>query len=172
MNEVRCYSSAALAMKGPEGFETSPAFCNARWTLSGQQRNEQIREFGRKLLLRLDGMQMPFYPQVGLIDLPTARYRWVTGVDPWEPMMNPYLDGVAINFAHVFETELHPLCWNLFAEIGFDVARLAQIPVMWGGFAEWKLPGLFCLYDGAVPDGWRVDSRTYGVRNRVKIEMI
>lgn len=170
MIDVRCYSSAASAIKGPVGFETLPAFRNSRWTLAGDQRDERIRLFGAKLLKRLDGMQMPFYPQVGLMDLKTARQRYVTGTDPWEPLLSPYLEGTAIKFAHVFEPELPPKCWWLFAEIGFDVARLASIPVMWGGFSAWHMPGVFGLYDGALPEGWRVDDRTYKVRKRGFLE--
>lgn len=170
MTDVRCYSSAAAFMKGPAGFKTLPAFVNSRWTLAGDQRDEKMRLFGRKLLSRLDGMDMPFYPRVGLMDLKTARQRYVTGVDPWEPMLSPYLDGSAIQFAHVFEPHLPARCWNLFAEIAFDVARLASIPVMWGGFADHYNPGLFAIYNGAVPDGFRVDNRTYGVRNRGKLD--
>ena len=134
---ANCYSSAASFLKGPPGFKSSAAFVNSRWTLAGDQQDERIRLFGQKLLRRLDGMEMPFYPEVGLMDLKTARQRYVTGVDPWEPMMNPFLDGHAIKFRHVFhaDADLPPKCWVLFAEIGFDVARLAQIPVMWGGFA-------------------------------------
>lgn len=168
---VRCFTSAAAHLKGPEGFQFLPAFSNARWTLAGDQRDERMRTFGAKLLRRLDGMGMPFYPRVGLMELKQARQRYVTGVDPWEPMLNPYLDGTGIEFAHVFhQRELPPKCWILFAEIAFDVARLAQIPVMWGGFSEWMNPGLFVTYPGAVPDGWRVDDRTYGVRKRGKLD--
>lgn len=167
---VRCFTSAAAFMKGPAGFQTLPAFLNSRWTLAGDQRDERMRLFGQKLLRRLDKMGMPFYPRVGLMDLKTARQRFVTGADPWEPMLNPYLDGTGIQFAHVFEPELPGRCWILFAEVAFDVARLAQIPVMWGGFADHCNPGLFVTYPGAVPDGWRVDDRTYGVRNRGKLD--
>lgn len=167
---VRCYTSAAAFMKGPAGFETLPAFSNSRWTLAGDQRDERMRLFGAKLLRRLDKMGMPFFPEVGLMDLKTARQRYVTGVDPWEPMLNPYLDGTGIKFRHVFEEHLPAKCWALFAEVAFDVARLAQIPVMWGGFSDWSIPGLFATYPGAVPDGWRVDDRTYGVRHRGKLE--
>lgn len=167
---VRCFSSAAAFMKGPAGFETLPAFLNARWSLAGEQRDERIRLFGRKLLQRLDMMGMPFYPRVGLMELKTARMRYVTGADPWEPMLNPYLDGTGIEFAHVFEPDLPGKCWILFAEVAFDVARLAQIPVMWGGFSEWVNPGLFVTYDGALPNGWRVDDRTYKVRDRGKLD--
>ena len=168
--QAKCFSSAAALMKGPEGFRTLPAFYNARWSVAGEQRDERMRLFGRKLLARLDGMDMPFYAQVGLMDLKTARQRYVTQTDPWSPMTNPYLDGVAISFKHVFEDELPPRCWILFAEIGFDVARLAQIPVMWGGFSDWPLPGLFCLWDGSTPDGWRVDQRTYKCRTGGKLD--
>ena len=161
---VSCYSSAASFLKGPPGFKTSAAFVNSRWTLAGDQRDERIRLFGQKLLRRFDGMEMPFYPEVGLMDLKTARQRYVTGVDPWEPMMNPFLDGIAIKFRHVFENELPPKAWVLFGEVGFDVARLAQIPVMWGGFADNPMPGVFAIWDGSTLDGWRVDNRTYGNR--------
>ena len=168
---VKCFSSAAERMKGPAGYQTSPAFLDARWTAKGDQRDERIRLFGHKLLRRLDSMDMPFKVVAGLMDQRTARQRFVTDVDPWPPMMNPFLDGVAIEFAHVFEQELHPLCWQLFAEVGYDVARLAQIPVLWGGFSDWKRPGLWMVYRGQVSDGWRVDARTYGVRGRVKLDL-
>lgn len=172
MSVIRCYTSAADDLRGPAGFKTSPAFVNSRWTLAGDQRDERMRVFGRKLLSRLDGMGMPFYPMVGLMDHKTARQRYVTGVDPWPPIINPYLDGVAIKFGHVFKRleDMHPKQWVLFAEVGFDVARLARIPVMWGGFADFHEPGMFCVYDGATPDGWRVDARTYGVRVGGKLE--
>lgn len=166
MREVRCYSSAVDAMKGPAGFMTLPAFTNSRWTLAGDQRDETMRLFCRKLLSRLDKMGLPFYPQVGLMDQRTAQHRYVTGVDPWAPMANPYLDGCAVKFAHVFEQHLHPRCWALFAEIGFDVARLMQAQMLWGGFSDHNEPGLWMTYPGATPDGWRVDNRTYKMRNR------
>lgn len=169
MSTVRCYTSAAAAMKGPGGFQTLPAFLNSRWTLAGDQRDERMRLFCRKLLARLDGMSMPFYPEVGLMDRRTAQHRYVTGLDPWTPVLNPYLDGSAVKFRHVFEDTLHPRCWVLFAEIGFDVARLAQVQVMWGGFSDYCEPGLWMIYPGATPDGWRVDNRTYKVRNRGEI---
>ena len=168
--QAKCFSSAAALMKGPEGFRTSPAFLNSRWTLAGDQRDERMRLFGRKLLARLDGMDMPFFPQVGLMDQKTARQRYVTGTDPWQPMLSPYLDGVAIKFKHVFEDALPNRCWILFAEIAFDVARLAQIPVMWGGFADFHEPGLFCIWNGQTPDGWRVDTRTYKCRVGGKLD--
>lgn len=170
MTEARCFSSAAAIMKGPPGFQTSAAFRDKRWTLQGDQRDERMRLFCRKLLLRLDGMGMPFYPAVGLMDLPRARQRYVTGADPWKPAESPFLDGVAIEFAHVFDLELPPRCWILFAEIGFDVAKLAQIPVMWGGFAEVNRPGMWHVYDGVTPSGWRVDDRTYKVRKRGRLD--
>lgn len=168
LESIKCFSSAAAFMKGPAEFKTLPAFSQLRWTLAGDQRDERMRLFCRKLLSRLDGMQMPFYPAVGLMDLRTAQHRYVTGLDPWSPVMSPYLDGTAIKFAHVFHSQLHAKCWILFAEIGFDVARLAQIKVMWGGFCDVPEPGLWMLYPDAVPTGWRVDNRTYGVRNRGK----
>lgn len=162
---VTCFSSAASVMKGPEGYLTSPAFSDLRWTLAGDQRDERMRLFGRKLLKRLEGLGMPFYPEVGLMDHRTAQQRYVTGADPWKPIESPYLDGVAIRFRHCLLRELEPRCWWLFAEIGFDVGRLAQIPVMWGGFADVAMPGLWVIFPGAAPAGWRVDRRTYGVRS-------
>lgn len=128
-----------------------------------------MRIFGQKLLRRLDGMCMPFFPQVGLMTLREARHRYVTGVDPWVPMASPYLDGTAITFAHCIHKDLHPRSWALFAEIGFDVARTASIPVLWGGFADEPMPGTFRIYDGACPEGWAVDKRTYGVRSRPEL---
>lgn len=164
--QVRCFSSAALVMKGSEGYFASPAFHDLRWTLAGDQRDDRMLTFCRKLLKRLDGMGMPFYPRVGLMDLKTARARYVSGADPWPPMNNPFLDGVAIEFSHCIipDDRMHPRQWALFAEIGFDVARLAHIPVMWGGFSDLKRHGLWHLYDGSVPDGWFIDRRTYGAR--------
>lgn len=160
---VRCFSSAAEFMKGPDGYFTSPAFSNLRWSLAGEQRDERMRLFTRKLLRRLDQMNIPFYAAGGLIDLKTARHRFVTGLDPWEPMNNPYLDGTAARFEHcIHGKSLDRRSWWLFAEIAFDVARLAQTPVMWGGFSDWCEPGLWAIYPGATPDGWRVDRRTYG----------
>jgi len=161
---LKCFSSAAAAMKGPPGYFASAAFSNCRWTLAGDQRDDRMRRFCQKFLRRLDSMDMPFYPQLGLMDLKTARHRYVTGVDPWRPAESPYLDGTAVTFAHCLHDDLHPRCWALFAEIGFDVARLAQVPVMWGGFADPRMPGTFRIYDGACDTGWRVDKRTYGVR--------
>lgn len=164
------YSEAAAILKGPAGFETLPAFSNSRWTLAGEQRDERMRLFCRKLLARLDKMAWPFFPEVGLMDVKTARHRYVTNVDPWSPMESPYLDGTAVNFRHVFRDDMPPKCWVLFAEVGFDVARLAQISVMWGGFSDHRKPGLWMIYPGAVPNGWRVDDRTYKVRNRGKLD--
>lgn len=169
---VRCFSSAAEQLKGPEGYFTSPAFSNARWSLAGEQRDERIRVFGRKLLRRLDDLGMPFAPVVGLMDLAQARHRYVTGLDPWSPAESPYLDGTAIQFAHCIHKELHPRSWLLFAEIAFDVARLAQIPVLWGGFAHPVMAGVFRTYEGVEPDNWRVDKRTYGVRKRAALEWV
>ena len=166
---VTSFSSAAEAMQGPPGFQTSAAFRNLRWTIAGEQRQEGMRLFCRKLLRRLDEMSMPFYPDVGAMDVKTARHRYVTGVDPWPPSENPFLDGYAIRFAHCIRKQLEPKCWWLFAEIGFDVARLAQIPVMWGGFADEPDMGLWQLYSGHTPNGWSVDNRTYGVKKRAPL---
>lgn len=166
---VMCFTSAVANMKAPEGYMSSPAFSNLRWTLAGDQRDERMRLFCRKLLKRLDGMGIPFYPAVGLMNLKTARQRFVTGVDPWPPIANPYLDGVAVRFAHgVHGDSLHPRQWAVFAEVGFDVARLAQIPVAWGGFSQYRDPGFWQIYDGPQAE-LNVDRRTYGVR--VKGEM-
>lgn len=166
----RCFSSAAEYLKGPEGFRTLPAFINSRWTLAGDQRDDRMRLFGQKLLARLDGMNMPFYPEVGLMELKRARQRYVTGADPWTPAESPYLDGTAIKFRHVFREHLPPRCAILLAEVAFDVARLAQISVMWGGFSEWRVPGLFAIWEGVTPNGWRVDKRTYRCKVGGKIE--
>lgn len=171
MSEVRCYSSAAASLKGPDGFRTHPAFRDKRWTLAAEQRDERIRLFGRKLLARLDGMDMPFYAKVGLIDLREARRRYVMAMDPWTPAESPFLDGVAIEFAPIFLKEVSVRAWHLFGEVGFDVARLAQTKVLWGGFAECNRPGMFMIYDGHAPTGWAVDGRTYTVRNRPKLPM-
>ena len=169
---VRCFSSAAEQLRGPEGFLTSPAFADLRWTMAGDQRREEMRLFCRKLLKRLDGMGMPFYPAVGAMDHRTARYRYVTGLDPWAPLDSPFLDGTAIRFRHCVHAELDPRSWYLFAEIAFDVARLAHTPVMWGGFCfAAPDPGTFMLYDGPpVPAGWHVDNRTYGVKGVPRYE--
>ena len=153
---------------------TSPAFANSRWTLAGDQRREEMRPFCRKLLKRLDGMGMPFYPAVGLMDQRTARHRYVTGLDPWPPMDNPFLDGAAIRFAHcVHEDRLDARSWYLFAEVGFDVARLARTPVLWGGFVHSAPdPGMFMLYEPPVRPGWHVDNRTYGVKGCPRYEPV
>lgn len=162
---VTCFTSAAEHMSAPAGFMTSPAFSNLRWTLAGDQRDERVRVFARKLLKRLDGMQMPFFPEVGLMNLPTARHRYVTGLDPWTPAESPFLDGVMVRFRHCVHRELPAKCWELFGEIGFDVARLAQIPMMWGGAKVADIhPGDWMVYDKVEPAGWIADKRTYGVR--------
>lgn len=166
--QVKCFSSAADAMKGPAGFMTSSAFRNLRWTMAGDQRDERMRLFCRKLLKRLDGLGMPFYPEVGLMEHKTAQGRYVRGVDPWPPMANPYLDGVAVKFRHCIHEELEPRCWALFAEIGFDVARLAQIPIAWGGFSVYREPGYWEVYDGPSAE-IVVDRRTYGVRKGIEL---
>jgi len=169
---VTCFSSAADAMKGPEGYFTSPAFSNARWTTAGEQRNEDMRLFCRKLLSRLDKLGMPFYPKVGLMDLRIARHRYVTGIDPWSPIESPFLDGVAIEFAHCILDEMDWRCWALFAEVAFDVGKLAQIPVLWGGFADCKRPGLFMVrWSELVPAGFHQDARTYCSRIRSKLPL-
>lgn len=169
---VRCFSSAADVMRAPEGFMTSPAFAHLRWTLAGDQRREEMRLFSRKLLKRLDGLKMPFYPAVGLMDQRMAQHRFVMGADPWPPMSNPFLDGVAIRFQHCILPMLEPKCWDLFGEIAFDVARLAQIPVVWGGYnTDNPDPGFWQLYEGVVPDGMYVDRRTYGFRSKASPEV-
>lgn len=164
---LRSYSSAAEAMKAPPGFYASAAFHHLRWTLAGEQRDERMRLFCRKLLKRLDHLDMPFYPAVGLMDQATARWRHAVSLDRWKPMESPFLDGVAIRFKHCVLEELDPKCWALFGEIGFDVARLMALPVLWGGFNEEEPdPGLFCVYDRPhIPSGMRLDRHTYGVRH-------
>lgn len=163
---VKCFSSAADAMKAPPDYFSSAAFSHLRWTLAGDQRDERMRLFTRKLLRRLDGMDMPFFPSVGLMNHKTAQQRYVTGVDPWPPVINPYLDGEAVEFRHCILDEMPERCWWLFAEIAFDVAKLSQIPILWGGFSDVNRPGMFRLFGGAVPDGFRVDKRTYGSKLR------
>lgn len=158
------YSSAAEMMKAPPEHFASAAFSHLRWTTAGEQRDERMRLFGRKLLRRLDAMDMPFYAAVGLIDLRTAQSRFVRQMDPWTPAESPFLDGTAIEFKHCVHEHLPARCWSLFAEIGFDVARLCQTRVMWGGFNASPRPGMWMLYDGACPSGWTVDRNTYGVR--------
>lgn len=166
---VTCFTSAAAAMKQPPAFFGSAAFSNLRWTLVGDQRDERMRLFCRKLLRRLDGMDMPFYPAVGLMNHKLAQQRYVTGADPWPPIASPFLDGTAIEFRHCVAESLHPRCWALFAEVGFDVARLSQIPVCWGGFSTLKRPGMWMIHDGHDHD-WFVDRKTYGVKTRGEIE--
>lgn len=166
----KCFSDAAAALKGPPGYFTSGAFSNQRWTIVGDQRDERMRLFGRKLLARLDGMEMPFYPKVGLMTRRVAQQRYVTGVDPWKPMENPYLDGEAIEFAHCILSKLDARQWVLFAEVGFDVGRLAGIAVMWGGFAIPAQPGVWRVYNGHEPDGWKACGRTYGTRRKAVLE--
>ena len=122
--EARCFSSAASMMKQPPAYFGSAAFSRLRWTLAGDQRDERMRLFCRKLLRRLDGMEMPFYPAVGLMDHRTARQRYVTQLDDWTPMESPFLDGVAIEFQHCAAEKLPGKCWELFAEVAFDVAKL------------------------------------------------
>lgn len=117
-------------------------------------------------------MDMPFYPAVGLMSHKVAQQRYVTGTDPWPPILSPFLDGVAIEFRHCVQDELPRRCWWLFAEIAFDVARLAQTPIMWGGFADVARPGLLCLYTGGVPDGWRIDRRTYGTKVKHELDYV
>ena len=160
---VLSYTSAAQVMKAPPGFYASAAFAHLRWTLAGEQRDERIRLFVRKLLKRLDGMEMPFYVVTGLMSHKVAAQRYVVGHDPWKPIENPFLDGVAVRLKHSVHDHLDVKCWELFAEIAFDVARLAAIPILWGGVHD---PGYFQIYDGHVPDGMEVDARTYGYRRR------
>lgn len=164
--ESRCFSSAAAAMKGPPGYLASAAFSHLRWSIVGDQRDERMRLFCRKFLKRLDGMEMPFYPKVGLMNRLTAQQRYVTGTDPWPPVESPYLDGEMISFAHCIHGSLSLRQWALFAEVGFDVARLASIPVMWGGFSCWGNPSAFRIYNGFEPEGWKVCGRTYGTRKK------
>ena len=167
---TRSFSEAADRLRAPGEYFSSPAFSRLRWTLAGEQRDERMRLFTRKLLQRLDGMDSPFYPAVGLMDHKTALRRYVTAEDVWKPIESPYLDGSAVLFKHCILQELDFRQWVLFAEIGFDVAALAQIPVMWGGFSEFHAPGLWRIYDGVQPSGWRVDNRTYKVRNRGRLD--
>lgn len=171
--KLRSYSSAVDAMKAPPGFFASAAFSHLRWTLAGEQRDERARLFTRKLLKRLDHLDMPFYPAVGLMDHRTALWRYSTGMDPWKPMESPFLDGTGVEFRHCLHEELDPKCWSMFAEVGFDVARLMQVPVVWGGFSEIESrPGLFVVYDRpALPVGMCVDRRTYGERAGALIDM-
>ena len=168
MQSSRSFSEAADQMRAPGEYFASPAFSRLRWTVAGEQRDERMRLFTRKLLQRLDGMDMPFYPAVGLMDHKTALKRYVTTEDEWKPMESPYLDGSAVLFKHCILQELDRRQWILFAEVGFDVAALAQIPVMWGGFSDLKAPGLWRVYDGVEPSGWKADDRTYKVRRRGK----
>ena len=169
LKAVSCFSSAAEAMKAPPAYFKSAAFSQLRWTMAGDQRDERMRVFCRKLLRRLDGLEMPFYPVVGLMNHKTAQQRYVTGADPWPPIASPFLDGVAIEFRHCLADDLAPRCWALFAEIGFDVARLAQLPVAWGGFSNLKRPGMWCIHEAGDAD-WHVDKRTYGVRVKGELE--
>lgn len=166
---VNCFTSAADVLKQPPAYFGSAAFSRLRWTLAGDQRDERMRLFCRKLLARLDAMDMPFYPAVGLMSHKVAQQRYVTLADPWPPIASPFLDGTAIEFRHCVADVLAPRCWALFAEIGFDVARLAQIPVAWGGFATLKRPGMWKIHDGPDHD-WFVDRRTYGVKTKGEIE--
>lgn len=170
---LRSYSSAADAMKAPPGYYASAAFAHLRWTLAGDQRDEGMRLFCRKLLKRLDSLDMPFYPAVGLMDHRTARWRHAVSIDRWSPMESPYLDGIAIRFKHCVHEVLDPKCWALFGEIGFDVARLMQLPVLWGGFNEdAPEPGLWCVYQKpSVPAGMRLDRHTYGVRHGALLDV-
>lgn len=167
---VKCFSSAADAMKGPPGYMSSAAFRDLRWTAVGDQRVDGAREFCRKLLARLDGMEMPFYPAVGLMDLKTARQRYVTNLDPWEPMESPFLDGIAFELKHCVRPELPGRCWFLLAEVAFDVARLASIPIAWGGFSRFDRPGMFVLAEDLLPEGFWIDGRTYGTRLKTRLE--
>lgn len=162
-----CYSSAATAMQAPPEFFTSGAFSDRRWTFAGEQRDERCRLFTRKLLNRLDGMRMPFYVKTGLMDLRTAKGRYDMGIDPWTPMESPFLDGVAIEIEHVHPVvEMTQHCWELIAEIAFDVARLAQISIVWGGLGGCGRPGLFVVIDNpkAIQAGFTADKRTYRFR--------
>ena len=167
---VSCFTSAAEYMKQPASYFSSPVFAHLRWTTAGEQRNEDARLFCRKALARLDALSMPFYPSVGLMDLRMAQHRYVTGLDPWTPMESPFLDGTALQLLHcVHGDRLPDKCWALFAEIVFDVAKLAQIPILWGGFAEHKAPGLWMVRTaGHVPNGWLQDARTHGSRVRYR----
>lgn len=169
MIQPRSFSESADAMRGPADLFSSPAFARARWAATLIGHDERMRFFTRKLLRRLDGMSMPFHVEAGCMTPAVARQRYVTGTDPWLPMESPFLDGTAVGFRHVLR-EPDPKGWVLFAEVGFDVANLAQIPVMWGGFAATKMPGVWRLYDGCEPDNWRVDDRTYTVRKRGKLD--
>lgn len=167
--EAKCFSSALDLLKQPPAYFGSAAFSQKRWTLAGDQRDERMRVFTRKLLRRLDGMDIPFYPAVGLMDHKTAQQRYVMGIDPWSPMASPFLDGIAVEFRHCVAESLAPRCWALFAEVGFDVARLAQIPVAWGGFSSLKRYGMWMIHDVHDHD-WAVDRRTYGVKTKGEIE--
>lgn len=172
---VTCFSSAAEHMSAPPEYFTSAAFRDLRWTMAGDQRDERMRTFCRKLLARLDGLKMPFYPAVGLMNLPTARHRYVTGLDPYSPSESPFLDGSAVVLKHcIHGADMPKRCWVLLAEIGFDVARLAQIPIIWGGLNAGNYsPGHFQTYDGFQPENWIVDGRTYGVRrSRSDIDIV
>lgn len=166
---VTCFTSAAAMMKQPPAYFGSAAFSHLRWSLAGDQRDERMRLFCRKLLRRLDGMDMPFYPKVGLMDHAQARQRYVTGVDEWTPIESPFLDGVGIEFAHCVAETLPGKCWELFAEVAFDVAKLSQISVAWGGLSRWRRPGLFIVVDNpkVIPNGWAIDARTYRARTDV-----
>lgn len=168
---VNSFSSAADALRAPASYFSSPEFSRLRWTTAGEQRDERMRLFCRKLLMRLDGMDMPFYPAVGLMDLMTARHRFVTGLDPWTPSESPFLDGTGLEIRHCRnDADMPPQQRIIIAEIAFDVANLAQIPVMWGGFAATPRPLMWRVYDGCEVDDWRVDARTYGVRRRGKLD--
>lgn len=170
MEHSRSFSEAAARLKAPGEFFASPAFSRLRWTTAGEQRDERMRLFTRKLLARFDAMDMPFYPEVGLMDHRTAQRRYVMFDDPWKPLESPFLDGTAVQFKHCVLDDLDERQTIFFAEVGFDVAALAQIPVMWGGFAEPRNPLMWRVYDGVEPFGWRVDDRTYKVRRRGKLD--
>lgn len=164
---VNCFTSALQHLKAPEGYFSSPEFLHLRWSTAGEQRVEQMRLFCRKYLRRLDSMHVPLFPQVGLMDVKEARQRYVTGCDPWEPMLSPFLDGSAIRFRHCLHgAELPAHCTALLAEIAFDVARLSQIAIAWHGFSDADV----MTFELSGRPGLLVDGRTYGVRNRPKLD--
>lgn len=156
-------------MMEPGSFGT-PAFQRRRWAAALVGHDERMRVFCSRLLTRLDGMRMPFQVRSGALSLMHARQRYVTGLDPWSPIESPFLDGTAFELEHASGRALDHRQAILLAEVGFDVARLAQVPVLWGGFAGTTRPGMWRLYQGVEPDDWRVDDRTYGVRKRGKLD--
>lgn len=100
-----------------------------------------MADFVQGFLGMAQGMTIPAYVDLGYLSRADEARLFVLGLLPAMSKDSPHATGLTVSISHAVRgRNLSPMCWEVYAHIGHEVARKRGIKgVQWGGsLAPWS----------------------------------